>query len=51
MDPFVLFFCGIGGVMLHEILTDFFGTRMCNMAVECCREECMEVSDDFAVFH
>ena len=49
MDPFVLFFCGIGSVMLHEILFDFFGTRMCNMAVEYCHEECMEVSGDFVV--
>jgi len=48
MEPIMLFFYGIGGFVLHEFWTGYFGTHVCNMAVEYCHEECME-SDEFVV--
>jgi len=44
MEPLILFFYGLAtvtSIIIHEICTDYFGYTMCNMAVECCEEECV----------
>lgn len=45
----MLFFYGFGGFVFHEFWTGYFGTNVCNMAVEYCHEEWMEESGDFVV--
>lgn len=46
----MLFFYGFSGFMFHEFWTGYFGTHVCDMAVECCHEECID-STEFEVFY